>query len=652
MKKYILFVIFYAFVISGFAFGEEISLDEEFLDKQKAKAFSDKELIKEVIVTATKIETSPRAVPATVTVISEKEIEIKQKSSILDLLESVPGIQVSRTGGPGQVSGIFIRGTQSKHVLVLIDGIEMTDPSTPEGAASFDHLTTDNISRIEIVRGAQGTVYGSNAIGGVVNIITKKGKGRPNFGASFLGSSYLAFKESAYANGEYKWVNYSLGFSRLDSAGFSSANENDNNFENDGYKNTTVSTRMGFIPAPNLETNFFFRYIWAETEIDNAGGVGGDDPNSIADSKQLFLRTQTNLLLFNDFWEHRLGFSMTDHDRTYDNPSDTDHPDEVSYGTFDSQIYKIDWQQNLFLHKTNTVAVGFETKNEVAQSSFYSESALGAFTDTLDKKSIWTISSYLEDQIKLWESFYTVLGVRLDHNKQFGSEVTYRAATAYIFPTNTKIKGSFSTGFKSPTLYQLYSLYGNLDLNSEKSRSWEAGVEQGLWGDKVVSGATYFYNNFDDLIDWDFNTSIYENIDNASSQGTEIFTNIKPIKELTFGTNYTFTHTKDSATGLSLPRRAKNKFGMNVLYEFLKKGAVNLDIVYVGDRDDNDASVFPATRVTLGDYTLLNLAVHYDITKNVRLFARGENLLDWDYEQVKGYGTPGISGLAGAKVSM
>lgn len=609
--------------------------------------------VEEIVVTATRIETPAREVASSVTVISGAKIEKTQESLVLDVLKNAPSIDVARTGGPGGTTSVFIRGAKSEHTLVLIDGIEMNNPISTGRTFNFANLTTDNIERIEIIRGPQSTLYGSDAMGGVINIITKKGTGGPHISISAEAGSFDTYRENAALSGAGALFNYSLSLSREDAVGFSAANEKDGNTERDGYQNTTVSTRLGFTPTDELGVDFVLRYTDSRADIDNAGGAGGDDPNNTDENKQLFLRTVARINLFDGFWVQRFGFSLSDQDEENNNGKDPSHPSDLTESTFNSNIVKFDWQHDLYLHKTNTVTAGFEYEEEEGESRFHSESAFGPFTSDFDNKKARTRGVYLQDQIKLFDSLFTTLGVRTDYHSKFGSETTYHAATAYILKgTGTKVRGTFGTGFKAPSLFQLFSQYGDVNLTPEKSTGWDIGLEQTLLNKKAAIEATYFRNDFDDLIDFDSSTSTYKNISKAWTRGVELSASLRPVDVLTLSANYTYTDTEDKTTGAELLRRASNKFGFDLSYRFLKKGNVNLGVKFTGERDDLDFSTFPATTVRLGSYTLVNLAASYDISKHVRLHGRIENLLDEDYEEVLGFGAAGISAFAGVKVSL
>jgi vitamin B12 transporter len=614
----------------------------------------DKEVtLEKVVVTATRVETPVEEIASSITVISSKEIERKQKTTVLEVLKGLPGLDVVQNGGVGGATSIFLRGANSEHTLVMIDGVEVNDPISPGRSYDFAHLTVDNIERIEILRGPQSTLYGSDAIGGVIHIITKKGEGKPKFFLSAEGGSFTTFRESTGVRGGNKWVNYSLGISRFDTEGISAANKKDGNYERDGYENTSLSARLGFTPLENLDIDFILRYIDAKTEIDNFGGVGGDDPNNIAKSKQFLFKTQAGLSLFNNLWAQKLGFAINNHDRDYKNKKDPQHPSDYEKANYDGEFLKFDWQHTLNLHKTNALIFGFEYEREEGKSKYYSESLWGPWESISPEKTANIKGYYIQDQIKLWDRLFATLGVRIDDHSRFGTETTYRIAPAYLIKeTETKIKGTFGTGFKAPSLFQLFDpVYGNKDLKPEKSKGWDFGVEQDLLKKRVTIGATYFRNDFKDLID--FEGGRYINIAKAKAEGLELFTSVKPFDDLVLRFNYTYTDTEDKRTGEDLLRRPKNKLGLDLNYHFLKKGNANLGVIYVGKRDDKewDPSTWTARRVKLDQYTLVNLAASYDITKNFQVFGRVENLLDKEYEEAKGFGTPGLSFFGGMKLS-
>ncbi|MBM4278222.1 MAG: TonB-dependent receptor, partial [Deltaproteobacteria bacterium] len=510
--------------------------------------------------------------------------------------------------------------------------------------------------RIEVIRGPQSTLYGSDAIGGVINIITKKGEGKPKFSLSAEGGSFTTFRETAGVSGGNRWVNYSLSLSRLDTEGISAAGKKYGNYERDGYKNTSLSTRLGFTPLDNLNIDFILRYVNAESELDYSGGIGGDDPNYIQRSNQLLFKTEAGLSLFDQFWNQKLGFAINNHHRDYKNKIDPWNP-LYEKSNYDGELIKFDWQHHMKLHKTNAITFGFEYEREEGRSKYYYEYFGWPGQSILPKKRANTKGYYFQDEIRLRDRFFATLGIRVDDHSRFGTETTYRVAPAYLIKeTGTKVKGTFGTGFKAPTLYQLYAPatlwgpIGNKDLKPEKSKGSDFGIEQELLKKRVILGATYFRNDFKNLINYESGLG-YININKAKTEGGELSASVKPIDHLTLSFNYTHTDTEDKRTKKDLLRRPKNKFGLDINYHFFDKGNVNLGVIYVGKRDDMDWSVWPARRVELDGYALVNLAASYNITNNFQLFGRIDNLFNKEYEEAKGWGTPGLSLFGGIKLS-
>jgi vitamin B12 transporter len=608
--------------------------------------------IEELVVTATKVETPAKEVGNSITVITRQQIEEQQKSTVLELLRTVPSLDIVQGGGRGSATSVFMRGAKSEHTLVLMDGVEMNDPVTSGRSFDFADMTTDNIERIEILRGPQSTLYGSDAIGGVVNIITKTGKGTPKGFFSVEGGSFASFREAGGISGGNSAIRYSLGFSREDVDGISAAGDKYGNVEKDSYGNTSVSGKLGLTPIPNLDINVIFRRVDAENEMDNIGGAGGDDANSSSNATRHFLRAETRLSLFHNTWDQKIGFSLTDHDRGYRNDVDAQHPDDSDLSSYNGRMYKIDWQNNFNIHRTNVLTIGVETEEEIGESTYHSESAWGPYTSTFKEKNARTTGYYLQDQVKLGGAWFTTLGVRLDDHTRFGTEATYRIASAYVFEQiGTKIKGSYGTGLKAPSLYQLYSSYGDQNLKPEESDGWDIGVEQSFLDERLTFDAAYFKNDFENLVDFNSATYRYSNVAKAKTQGVEISAAFHAGESVILRGSYTYTDAKDKVTGLDLLRRAKNKIGFATNYRFSEKGNINFDLIWVGKRADIDYSSYPASRVDTPEYALANLAASYRLTKHFQIFGRVNNLLNRDYEEVVGYGTPGVSAFGGIKMS-
>jgi len=609
--------------------------------------------LKEMVITATRTETPISQIGSSVSVINAEEIERRKENEIVNLIKDVPGIDVVQNGGLGQLATVSIRGAYPRHTLVMIDGVGINDPINPNRECDLSNITTYNIDRIEIVRGSQSVLYGSDAVGGVINILTKRGLTNANGYFSISGGTYNTFYENGGISGKADNFSYSLDISHQSTDGISVAGEKYGNKEKDSYKNTTILTNIGFHPVDNFVVNLYTRWNKAKSDLDNKGGFYGDDPNYKFDGEQMLFKIQPELSILNNKWHQKLGISFTRHKRNYKNDKDVDHPNDSSNGNYKGNTVNLDWQNDFRIHSHNLLTVGFDFTEERGKSDYNSQSAWGPFTSIFDKKLARTTGIYVQDQLGIRDYFYTSIGIRNDYHTDFGWQTTYRIAPVFlIHKTNTRIKGTYGTGFKSPSLYQLYSEYGNSDLKPEKSESWDIGLEQSLFNEKVLLNVCYFSNIFNDLIDFDFSTWKYSNIAEAESKGIECSGRMQVLPDLSIKANCTYLKTEDKTTGEQLLRKPKRKFSIASNYRFLQRGNVNLEAIFIGYRYDRDFATYPPERLILGNYTLLNMAISYDIINNLQLYVKGDNLTDKKYENVYGYGTSGVSVQIGMKTSV
>ena len=609
--------------------------------------------VEKVVVTAHREEVQEEQVGSSVTVITSEELERSGKIMVLDALRSVPSLEVARNGGAGGTTSVFLRGANSEHTLVLIDGVEVNDPISPARGFDFGNLAVNNIDRIEILRGPQSTLYGSDALGGVIHIITKRGGGETTGYLSAEGGSFSTMRETAGVQGGGDRAWYSVAIAYLDTDGISAADESDGNGEKDGATNRSLSARFGYQAAENFDLDLILTGVNTDTALDNFGGASGDDPNSIGETQQFTVRAQGDLSLMEGDWRQTFGVSLTDYERTFDNPADPDHPIDLSNSRFESRLLKLEWQNRLRLNKNHNLVFGLESEEEEGESAFFSDGLFGPFTDIFSRQTARTTGLFVQDRMNVGETVFATIGFRVDDHDRFGSEATFRAAFS-IKPgdSGTRFKGSYGTGFKAPSLFQLYSSYGSENLAPEESNGWDAGIEQRLADGEVTLGATWFQNDFHNLIQFDSGSFTYGNIARAETRGVEFTVSLEPTDRFDMMLGYTWTDTEDRATGEELLRRPGSKISMNVHFQVTDSLGLNLDLVQVGTRDDLDFSAFPASRMELPEYTLLNLAAGWQVTDRIRLNARIENVLDEEYQEVLGYGAPGLGAYAGIKLTL
>lgn len=608
-------------------FASQATMAEEV---EKEKIFD----LGEVIVTATKTEEREAHIGSSTTVITSEEIERQGKKEVLEVLRDIPGIALSQNGPFGGSTSLYLRGSKPGHTLVMIDGVEVNDPMSTDRSFDFAHLTTDNIERVEVVRGPQSTLWGSDAMGGVINIITKKGEGKPKINLFSEAGSHGTFRESVSLSAGTEKLSYSVSMSRIDSDGISKAADGE---EADSYENTTLSSRIGLKVLDNAELNLNLRHTEAHTDIDD--GSYEDDPNYVANSETVAFRLEFDQSL-NRWWDHKLSLSFLDMDRDNRDEKDSVDTTEYMYDWYKGDSRKFEWQNNFHMGEVDTLTCGFEYEDEKGSSHY----RLGTYTSEFERKEIETKSAYLQNRFGLWDRFFTTVGIRYDDHELFGSQTTYKASAAYlIWKTGTRLKASWGTGFNAPSLYQLYSSYGDPELDPEECEAYDFGFEQSLLDGRATLRATYFRNDFEDMIEYDLTANKYKNIGRAETRGEEVEVSFRPIEDLTILANYTHLYTEDKETGKELLRRPTDQASLNLNWRWLEKGNLNLGVTYIGERADIGS-------VTLDKYTKVDFSLGYDIKENFQIFGRAENIFDEDYEEIYGYGTPGVSFYGGFKL--
>ena len=609
-----------------------------------------------VVVTATRTETPENEIGSAMTVITAKDIADKNINNVADALRTVPGLDVIRSGGLGQSTVVYLRGSNANHTLVLVDGVEMNDPSSPSGSFDFANLQSDNIERIEVVRGAASAAYGSDAMGGVINVITKKGKGAAKFTGTAEGGSYNTWKTNGAVSGSTERVNYSLDASRLETAGFSTADKNMGNVNSNGHTNTTVSGRTGIKVTDNLDLGTSLRYNEGKTSYDDGGGINADNTGNYNTFNELFARSFGHLKLFDGLWEQTLGAAYSRTDRNTVNVVSLTSPNSFNAVSANlGEKVKLDYQNIFNIHKSNIVTLGVEEEADSLSTSSISPDSYG-YNGSIPIKTMNTVSTYLQDQIKLFDRSFTTLGVRYDDNNSFGGHETWRVNELYnIKETGSRLKGNYGTGFKAPSLNQLYdTIYGsgNPNLKPETSVNWDVGLEQDLLRKKVTAGVSYFNNNFNNLIDY-LKVAPYtnSNVSHAKASGVETFMELHPLTDLTLRGNYTYQQTLNMVTDTQLRLRPRNKASIDVDYQFIEKAHIHVNVLMLGQKADTAYIGYSSVPVTIASYTLLNLAGSYDVNKHLQVFARIDNVLNKQYEEVYGYGTSSVAGYGGVKLS-
>ena len=589
-----------------------------------------------VVVTATRTETPLRRVASTVTVITAEEIQRRQYRFVTDVLRDIPGVDVRQDGGVGSRVSIFIRGADSDHTLVLLDGVELNDPAAPSRLAILSSLTTDGIERIEVLRGPQSTLYGADAIGGVIQIFTRRGAGAPTTIVSGEGGSFSTGRGSVQVAGGNKSLSYSVAASYSDLDGFSASSTGT---EDDGYRNATGSASIRWSITDQLDIDVVARFSDDRVDFD---GFSAEE-NHFIDGRMELLKIQPRLSLRDGRWEQEFSLQEIRHERD----TTSAFPSRVR-----GELRTVSWQNEVKVGSSHDLVLGLEGEEETARFDSF-------------KADATNVAIFAQDAVKLGEHGFATFGLRYDDHSEYGGEATYRATGGYEFESGTTIRGSAGTGFKAPALLQLNPLGfgGNQALSPERSRGYDVGVDQLLRDGRVLFGVTVFYNRIDDLIipvfDPGSGTFLNLNIDEARTQGVEAYIDAQPLTRLGFGFSYTFTDTEAIGTpagfglteGSDLLRRPRHKASVEVHGRLLDGDLVlSLGGRYVGSRADIDPVTFSTTEAA--SYEVYRVAASWRLTPIITVTARIENLLDEEYEDVLGFSTADRSGYFGLRLTL
>ncbi|MBM80915.1 MAG: ligand-gated channel [Planctomycetaceae bacterium] len=593
-----------------------------------AEPFPRSPLSNDNVLTPTRTVKPRGRVGSSVTVITEEQIRQSQHTYVQDVLRTVPGLDIARSGGPGQITSVFLRGGKSEQTKVFLDGIPINDPSNAARSFDFGSLTLDNIERIEVLRGAQSTLYGSDAIGGVIYITTKRGDGPLTVRATSAGGTFDTFNQSASLSGGNDKFYYSVGGSFYETNGFSAISKNRGGQENDGFRNGTVSGRMGWIPTESIDVDYVFRYNDSDAQIDDSFTVSDDLIRKVL-NESFFSRIQTRMTSWDGKLEQIAGYNYVNYNRADTNSGIFLAPE------FEGRTVQFDYQANLLFWDScrheNILTVGTHYLDEAASDSFSTQ-----------RRRRYNRSAFIQDQISIDDRLFLTIGGRSDFYSLAGSTETYQATGRYeLSDERTAIHASIGTGFRAPSFSELQ--FGP-NLRPEESKGWEYGVEYALNNGRFIFDATYFRNDFKDQIAFDFNTFTLQNIGSALASGVEVAGTLYVAEASYVTATYTHTDTRDRSDGQELVRRPRHKFNVRYNQRFLKnKANANFGYRWVDDRRDFGG--------ILDDYSALDMALSYNVSDQLQLFARVDNVLDEIYEEVINFATPRVSAFAGATIT-
>jgi vitamin B12 transporter len=616
----------------------------------------------EIVVVANRAPEPLSKVGNSVTVLDQQAIQDSQKVDVGSLLATTPGITFSRSGGPGNATSVNIRGADSDHTVVLIDGVVLNDPSLVSGNFDFGNLLVGDISRIEILRGGQSTLYGSQAIGGVIDIITTEPQ--PGFGADVQaegGSLGTGLAKAGIGEKADNW-SFRLGASYYATDSIPALDKRLGGTIPDPFHDSVVSGRATYNFTPDVQ--FDERAYWTESRV----FYDGYSPITFLlanypqyeDVRQLFDYTGLNFNFFDDQLKNRVAYEYTITQRSDYNSAVDPITQSDNYRGDNSRVeYQGTW----------AIAQGYQAVFGLQQEKSWSDS-LSTFSPAVHEQT-GQVGEYAQLQGELISGLTLTAGERHDHYDSFGQHYTGQVAAAWSLPSSTVLRGSWSQGYKAPSLYQLYSPYGNPQLKPEKSTDGDGGVEQHLWNDRVTLSATYFLTHFTNLIEFENcpgsplcatlepagGYGYYANVDRAKASGVELQAAATLTPALALSANYSHIKTEDetpgSATyGQQLYRRPEEAANVSLSYTWPHSVKTTVEARYGGPSLDQNFNVYPVENVRLGGYTLLNLRISYPVTDKLELYARVDNATDKWYETVYQYGTWGRTAFAGLRAKL
>lgn len=619
-------------------------------------AISDSLELDRVVITASKIPQSQRETTKPVQIIDRAEIDQNSGRDLSQILNQQSGIRVNDSyGAPSNSRILYMQGSAATNTLILMDGLAINDPSGPGGLFDLRLLSTDNIEQIEILKGSQSTLYGTDAIAGVINIITRDGSTQPITGNGQVSyGSYNTLNGSLGVNGSVSpSVKYNLNYRRESSDGFSAAaNPGDTgSFDDDGFNTDSFYGKVDLSPAESLTISPFLKY----------SSYDGDyDSDAFQDAENEFALKMLNPGLQIEYNADDLringGYNYTHTDRSF--------VTEGGENEFEGRFHNADLYGNYTLSDQLQVLAGFNYQDFVIPESEGEEmDGQGNMAQvTIPGRNAQILSPYATLYLKELSGFSAELGYRLNNHSEYGSNSTFSFAPSYAVTEQVKLFGAVTTGFKAPTLDELFGQFGaNPDLNPQKSLYMNAGVEAYLLNQSLKLSAQYFNREVDNLIIYANNG--YINRDRQNDDGIELSADWIITNRFTAGGWFNYLDGEITTLGedgqetpeSNLIRRPANSFGLNAGYQATDQFRIRIDGEYNGERTDlffNPDNNFASEEITLKAYTLVNLYAEYKLLdRQVTLFGDVKNLFNSDFTEVYGFNTMGTAVKGGARIN-
>ena len=590
--------------------------------------------------------------------LDKADLDRAQDIGVTEQLLRTPGVSISRNGGYGTNTSLRIRGAETDQTVVVIDGVKLNDPSQPGGGYNFGNLLVGDISRLEVLRGPQSVLWGSQAIGGVVNIVTAQ-PSRP-LEASFdvEGGSRDTVSARAGIGGKEGPLTFRLGVQTFTTDGVSVISPDFGGVERDGYTNQSVTGRAELQITPAISAEIRGYYLEARSDLDSTVA----DTLDYSTDHEFVGYGGVNVALFDGRLRNRFGYGYTSIKRDNYGPTRARDLSFDGLGRND----RVEYQGSLAIaHGWDAV---FGVDHEYQRMRTVSPSASLAVPIPAPSTGSASLTGvYGQLNATVVDGLTLSVGVREDDHSRYGSKTLFQGGGVWKLPTGTLVRASYGEGFKAPTLYQLYSVYGNLALEPEQATGWEAGVEQHLLGDRLTIGGTYFQRRSRNLIVFASCPAVsslplcvqpgtttarfgyYDNVARALAYGVEASGALKLGDRLQVDGNYTWSPSEDRSSGAAtyrfqLARRPRHTANGSVSYLFGYGITGGAAVRWSGETFDNAAHT-----IRLAPYALVDLRGELAVTKAVALFGRIENLLDKDYQTAYRYGTLGRSVYAGLR---
>lgn len=607
-----------------------------------------------IVVTANRTPQPLARVGQTISVVDLAELERRQAQNVADVLRTLPGVTTARSGGLGGNASVFIRGADSDQTVALIDGVKLNDPSTPGGGFNFGNLMVGNIERIEVLRGAQSVLWGSQAIAGVVNMITR----RPAEALAINARGEYGYRNTgnlvANASGKAGPVSASLGGGWLRTDGISALAENRGGREPDGYEHWGANANVNLAISDAVSIDARGWLSRARTNLDGfpPPSFAFADVNEESTTREVVGYTGLNAALLGGRLRNRLGFAITDTDRR--NTALDGQPRETFRG--EGRNERLEYQGIV------DIADGWEATFGAEQEISRFTTASGGAPTTGRAR----LHSLYGNLVATPATGLTLTaGLRRDDHDRFGDATSFGASGVYtLAATGTTLRASYAEGFKVPSLFQLLSNFGNRALRPERAEGWDAGVTQSLADGRMQFSATLFQRTSRDLIifiscttprtgicvDRPFGT--YDNVARARAEGAEFALTLRPVDALTVQASHGIVNSRNRTPGSAsfnarLPRRPEHSTSLVIDYRWDFGLATGLSVLNVGRSFENAAN-----SVRLPGYTLVDIRAGLPIGRNLELTARIENLFNAAYETALRFGQPGRAGYIGARVQM